>query len=57
LNGVRGNEYQKTAVRSGQEENKQLAQRMVLVSFAIGTDNMKIKFQLPAGTNMYPIIL
>ena len=57
MNGVRGSEYQKTTVRSGQEENRQLAQRVVAISFAIGIDNMKIKFQLPAGTNMYPIIL
>jgi hypothetical protein len=54
---MRGSEYQKTTVRSGQEENRQLAQRVVAISFAIGIDNMKIKFQLPAGTNIYPIIL
>lgn len=57
LNGVRGNKYQKTAVRNGQEEIGTGRKGMASVFLAIGANYMKIKFQLPAGTNIYPILL
>lgn len=57
MSGGEGNEYQKTAVRSSQKEIGSKRKGIVAVFLAIGMNSMKIKFQLPAGINIYPIIL